>query len=102
MAPRHSIDARVLVENVNIPGTRRAVDAASYEAMRRTLLDVLPRRSPGLTYAEMSSAVVSRLPADVFPGGARAGWWLKTVQLDLEAKGTITREKARPLRWRRS
>jgi hypothetical protein len=30
------------------------------------------------------------------------GWWAKTVQLDLEAKGIITREKIRPLRLHRS
>jgi Family of unknown function (DUF6958) len=29
---------------------------------------------------------------------AKAGWWAKTVQLDLEAKGTIARAKAKPLR----
>ena len=37
-----------------------------------------------------------------FPGGAHAGWWLKTVQLDLEAKRIIVREKTTPLRLHRS
>jgi len=40
-------------------------------------------------------------PADLFPGGAKAGWWMKTVQLDLEAKRIIAREKTKPLRWHR-
>ena len=93
---------RVVVENVNHPGKSRSVDAASFQAMRRTLLKVLPRRSPGLTLAEMSRAVLARLPADLFPGGAKAGWWMKTVQLDLEAKGVIAREKTKPLRLHRS
>ena len=93
--------SRVLVENPNHPGTSRAVDATSYEAMRGVILRVLPRRSPGMTYDEMSGAVKKLVPNEVFPAGARAGWWLKCVQLDLEAKGTITREKTRPLRWRR-
>ena len=35
-------------------------------------------------------------------GGAKAGWWAKTVQLDLEAKGAIVREKTRPLRFHRA
>lgn len=94
--------ARVVVENVNIPGKSRPVDAANYRAMRRTLLKVLPPRNPGFTQAEMFGAVLPHLPADLFPGGAKAGWWMKTVQLDLEAKGTIRREKTKPLRWHRS
>ena len=42
--------------------------------------------------------VTAHLPHELFPGGAKAGWWAKTVQLDLEAKGVIVREKTRPLR----
>lgn len=93
---------RISVENVNFPGKSRLVDAANYQAMRRTLLKVLPPRTPGFTYDEMSRAVLPRLPADLFPGGAKAGWWMKTVQLDLEAKKIIAREKTRPLQWHRS
>lgn len=94
--------ARVVVKNVNHPGKSRPVDAANYQAMRRTLLKVLPPRSPGFTLAEMFRAVLPHLPAEFFPGGAKAGWWMKTVQLDLEAKGIITREKTKPLRLHRS
>jgi uncharacterized protein DUF6958 len=100
--PSRAAPARVVVENVNHPGKTRRADAAHYNAMRRAVLKVLPRRSPGLDYARMTRAVLPHLPARVFPGGARAGWWLKTVQLDLEAKGTIAREKTSPLRWHRT
>jgi hypothetical protein len=92
---------RLAVENINHPGKSRAVDAAKYQAMRRALLKVLPARTPGLTLSETSSAVLRHLPATLFPGGAHAGWWLKTVQLDLEAKAVIAREKATPLRLHR-
>lgn len=92
----------VVVENVNHPGKTRRADTARYEAMKRAVLKVLPRRSPGLDYARMTKAVLPHLPKTVFPGGARAGWWLKTVQLDLEAKGLIERESTQPLTWRRS
>ena len=69
--------------------------------MRRAILRVLPRRSPGLTLADLAAAIRPHLPEALFPGGAKAGWWLKTVQLDLEAKGAVTREKVTPLRvWR--
>lgn len=88
----------VVVENVNHPDSRRTVDGAMYRAMRRTLLKVLPRTIPGLSLAELHAAVLPHLPEDLFPGGAKSGWWLKTVQLDLEAKGMIGREKTTPLR----
>lgn len=94
--------ARVLVENVNHPGQSRPVGAANYSAMRRALLRTLPRKAPGFTQAEMFRGVLRHLPADLFPGGAKAGWWAKTVQLDLEAKKVIAREKTTPLRWHRS
>ncbi len=54
--------------------------------MRSALVGVLPSEPPGLKQTETREAVVSRLPEGLFPGGAKAGWWAKTVQLDLEAK----------------
>jgi hypothetical protein len=93
---------RVTVENVNHPGSMSTVDARLYAAMRDAMLHVLPPTTPGLTQAEVLEAVLPRLPGPLFPGGARAGWWAKTVQLDLEAKGIVVRERSRPLRWHRS
>ena len=92
---------RVRIENVNHPGRSTSVDARSYNAMREALLAVLPEAAPGMTESQMRDAVIPKLPADVFPGGERAGWWAKAVQLDLEAKGIISREISRPLRWHR-
>jgi hypothetical protein len=93
---------RVTVRNVNVPGYETRVDRRKYEAMKKALLKVLPRKAPGLTQAEMLGAVPAHLPAELFPSGAKAGWWAKTVQLDLEAKGEIGREKTKPLRWHRA
>jgi hypothetical protein len=92
---------RRVVENVNVPGYTTTVEAAKYESMRRALFKVLPRKAPGLTQAEMFRAVLPHLPQDQFPGGAKAGWWVKTVQLDQEAKGALVREPSKPLRWHR-
>ena len=92
---------RVRIENVNHPGSSTSVDAGMYGAMREAILAVLPEAAPGLTETQMRQAVVPKLPEALYPGGARAGWWAKAVQLDLEAKGLITRETARPLRWHR-
>ena len=93
--------ARVEIENVNHPGKSERVDAAMYNAMRQAFLKILPTTSPGLTVAEVQQAVLPHLPEYLFPGGAKAGWWMKAVQLDLEAKGLIAREKTSPLRLRR-
>jgi hypothetical protein len=97
-----ALDGRVTIENVNVPGYTKRVDATKYKALRRALLKVLPSRALGMTQAEMFAAVVDHLPPDLFPGGEKVGWWAKTVQLDLEAKGMIHREvDAKPLRWHR-
>lgn len=90
---------RVTVENVNVPGYATRVDAAMYRAMKQAMLKVLPTRPPGLTQSEIRQAVRAHLPEDLYPGGAKAAWWAKTVQLDLEAKGEMEREPSKPLRW---
>lgn len=90
---------KVEVENVNHPGSVRSVDAELYNAMKRAFLKVLPKSAPGVTLAKLRKDLLAHLPEAQFPKGAKAGWWAKTVQLDLEAKGVITREKTKPLRF---
>lgn len=92
---------KIAVENVNVPGTSTNVNAEKYNVMKKAFLKVLPSSSPGLTQNEILQAVKAHLPEEVFPGGATSGWWAKTVQLDLEAKGVVTREACKPLRWHR-
>ena len=93
---------KVPMENVNSPGRAVRVDVDKYNAMKRAILAVLPTSSSGLTVAELKTRVLPLLPEDLFPGGAKAGWWLKGVQLDLEAKGLIARVHSKPLRLHRS
>lgn len=93
---------KIEVENVNTPGRTSRVNAAKYAAMREAYLRVLPAAAPGMTQAEVMDAVRPHLPEDLFPGGATSGWWVKTVQLDLEAKRLVAREPTRPLRWHRA
>ncbi len=90
---------KITVENVNVPGYLVTVDAAMYEAMKEALQQALPLQGPGLTQKEMQLAVLPYLPADLYPGGAKAMWWCKCVQLDLEAKGLMKRTQSKPLRW---
>ncbi len=91
--------AKIEIENFTSPGHTYRVDADKFNAMKKAFLKVLPAKSPGMTAAEIGDAVLPHLPEDLFPGGAKAGWWKKAVQLDLEAKGLIVREKITPLRW---
>jgi hypothetical protein len=94
-------DEKIVVENVNHPGRTSRVNKAMYEAMKAAMWKVLPAQSPGLNQAEIREAVIPHLPDDLYPSGAKAGWWAKTVQLDQEAKGTLVREATKPLRWHR-
>ncbi len=96
------MDEMITVENVNHPGQTTRVKKVMYEAMKKAMLKVLPAEAPGLTQIEMREAVVPHLPQDLYPGGAKAGWWAKSVQLDLEAKGILVRETSKPLRWHRA
>ena len=90
---------KIAVQNVNVPGYTHLVDAAMYSAMRKAMLKALPSTAPGLTQTEVRSAVLPYLPRDLYPNGAKADWWSKTVQLDLEAKRLLVREDSKPLRW---
>ena len=84
---------------MNVPGYTVTIDAAKYDAMRKAILAALPIGAPGLTQAEIRQAVLEHLPEELFPKGAKAAWWAKMVQLDLEAKGIVVRESTKPLRW---
>ena len=94
--------AKIKIENVGQPGKTYSADADKYAAMKEAMLKVLPAASPGLTVAEVQSQVIGHLPESLFPGGATSGWWMKAVQLDLEAKGIVRREKTSPLRLYRA
>jgi hypothetical protein len=94
---------KVDVLNVNVQGRDSRVDAAKYEAMKRAILGVVPAQAPGLSAAEMVAQVAPLLPADLWPNGEKVGWWQKSVQLDLEARGLLVRNTgAKPLRWHRT
>ena len=89
---------RIEIESITTPGHIQRVDRAKYMAMRAALLRALPRQPPGMTVAQAKQALLPHLPASLFPQGATAGWWLKAVQLDLEAKSVIERLPGTPLR----
>lgn len=92
---------KITIENLIQPGKTYRVDAAKFDDMKRAVLAVLPATPPGVTVAELRSAILPRLSQDLFPNGAKAGWWLKAVQLDQEAKKVIARAKGPPVRLHR-
>ena len=89
---------KIVVENVLQPDKTYRVDAAKFTAMKAAMLGSLPDSGPGLTVADLKRALLPLLPADLFPGGEKAGWWLKAVQLDQEAKGIVARAPGSPVR----
>ena len=91
-------DDRIEIESITSPHHVQRVNRAKYMAMREALLPVLPDAPPGITVAEAKAALMEHLSPDLFPGGEKVGWWLKAVQLDLEAKGVIARGTAKPVR----
>ena len=93
--------AKIEIENVLQPGKVYRVDADKFRAMRAAFLAAVPETGPGATPAEILAAAKPHLPADLFPGGDKAGWWSKAVQLDLEAKGLIRRGESGPVRLSR-
>lgn len=93
---------KIEVENVNHPGKTERVDAGKYQAMKTAMLASLPNGTPGMILDDLREKVKPLLPEDLFPGGKTSGWWIKCVQLDLEAKGVLGREKTSPIRLYRT
>lgn len=93
---------KVTVENPNTPGRTEQVRADKYRDMHDALMQVLPGTAPGLSFAQMKDAAKPHLSQSLFPEGKTSGWWAKCVQLDLEAKGRITRLPTKPLTFHKT
>lgn len=93
-------ESKIEIENVNVPGKTYRADRVKYEAMKELILSVTPNTKPGLTAQEMIDQITPLAPQDLWPDGEKIAWWQKTVQLDLEAKKLLIRDKdSKPLRW---
>ena len=93
--------AKIKIENVLQPGKTYNIDAAMFKAMKAAVLKVMPSGPPGMTPSEIRKAALAFLQEDLFPGGEKAGWWVKAVQLDQEAKKVIMRSQEPPVRlWK--
>ncbi|WP_293449150.1 hypothetical protein [Planktotalea sp.] len=88
---------KITVQNINTPGRTENVRADKYNDMHAAFIKTLPHCAPGMTFDEITNAAKAHLSPVLFPRGKTSGWWAKTVQLDLEAKGKITRSDTKPL-----
>lgn len=92
---------KIAVEMFGHPGKTSNVDRAKYVEMRTHVMSALPDAPPGMKVADLIDQVRPMLSGVLFPGGATCGWWVKCVQLDLEAKGIVQRAATAPVRlWR--
>ena len=89
--------SKIEVRNVISPGHVTRVDEGKYNAMKDAMMAVLPDAPPGMAVADIKSAVLPLLPQELFPGGDKAGWWIKCVHLDLEAREVLKRS-VKPVR----
>ncbi len=89
---------KIEIENVGQPGKIYRVDAVKFVAVKEAVLATLPSDAPGMSVSDLIAGVKPKLPQDLFPGGEKAGWWVKAVQLDLEAKNIIARADKPPVR----
>jgi len=90
-------DDKIEIGSIIRPGRVQRVDRTKYTAMREALLAVLPDGAPGIDIPRAKQALLPLLPDNLFPQGKTAGWWLKAVQLDLEARGEIKRAPIKPV-----
>jgi hypothetical protein len=86
------------IEVLNRDGTPWRCNGEKFETMRAALMAVLPGEPPGMTPDDAKAALLPRLDPVLFPGGDKAGWWIKAVQLDHEARGLIQRGNGSPVR----
>lgn len=89
---------KIEIENVGQPGKTYRVDAIRFAAVKEAVLTTLPNEAPGMSVSDLIAAVKPKLPEELFPGGDKAGWWVKAVQLDQEAKKVIARADKPPVR----
>ncbi len=79
------------------------IDRWKYDAVRKAILKVIPRRGEGLPFRELPEKVKAALPDRQLAQLGSVSWYTTTVKLDLEVRGEIRRiEGARPQRLLRT
>ncbi len=82
-------------------GTR--VSKTKYDAVRKALLAVVPKKKAGIAFKDLAKLVAPKLPKEMLPAKGSASWLTVVVKLDLEARGLLERvDGAKPQRVRRA
>lgn len=70
------------------PGKKpTAIDAAKFEAFRKAILKVVPKREPGVAFSDLPELVAPHVPEGI----GSLPWYTTTVKLELEVRGEIVR-----------
>ena len=75
-----------------------SVKRAEYEAMEGAILSYLRKVKKPVSFNELFQGVSRLLPPGLFPDEARARWYAKVVQRDLEMTGRMERLPEPPVR----
>jgi hypothetical protein len=60
-----------------------------YEAVRQAILAMLPAGGEGMTWDALAEMISPYLPENVFRYRGTVRWYVRAVQMDLEAEGVI-------------
>lgn len=97
----------IKAQNVNHPGYTENLNQEKYTLVREAILTSLPANGDSLKFNDLLEKVDTLLkekqvPQHLFPKPGSVGWYTKTVQLDLEARGEIERvPNASPIQLRK-
>ncbi len=75
-----------------------SVKKAEYEAMEQAILAYLRKVKKPVSFNELFCGVSKIVPPELFQDEARARWYAKVVQRDLELTGRIERLPEPPVR----
>jgi len=98
--PATRTDTIEILNSDGSPGGRLARD--KYDAVKKVLLDVIPKNAEGVPFRELAGHVQRALPRAMLPAKGSASWLATTVKLDLEGRGVLERiPGSKPQRLRR-
>ncbi|MCL4790346.1 MAG: hypothetical protein KJ070_26780 [Verrucomicrobia bacterium] len=67
------------------------IDAGKFALVRKAILAVLPRRSPGVRFRDLPARVARKIPAAQRLALGSIPWYVTSVKLELEVRGEIRR-----------
>jgi hypothetical protein len=69
------------------------IDRWKFDAVRRAILAVLPRKGDGVLFTDLTGLVKKELSPDELADLGAPMWYVTTVKLELEVRGEIRRVK---------